>query len=157
MTIDCSAWELRVSSCIACCRPGTSMLAVRASTAVRWMTSSPMECMRASRRSASTRTVRAAPEALGAAALAARRLSGRSGLGTAPERLGAARRGSAAPGSAGSGSDTVSGSATGSATGTGLRQPATSSISTATTSETPETVWVTASSSCSEAIHASTR
>jgi hypothetical protein len=28
MTIDCSDWELRVSSCTACCRPATSRLAV---------------------------------------------------------------------------------------------------------------------------------
>ncbi len=60
MTMACRAWELRVSSCMACWRPGTSIEEVSASTAVRWMTSSPIECMSASRRSASTRTVRVA-------------------------------------------------------------------------------------------------
>ena len=61
MTIACSAWELRVSSCMACCSPGRPERPVSASTAVRWITSSPIECIRASSRSASTRTVRPRP------------------------------------------------------------------------------------------------
>ena len=90
MTIAWSDCELRVSSCTACCSPSISRFAVRASTAVRWITSSPIECMSASRRSASTRTVRVWVVLTVASAGAGARLAGSTACGAGgPSDVGA--------------------------------------------------------------------
>ena len=57
MTIAWRACEVRVRFCIACERPGTSAWVASASTCVRFSTSSAMQCISWSSRSASTRTV----------------------------------------------------------------------------------------------------
>ena len=57
ITSACRAWELRVSPATASVRAGSCASCARLSTAVRSTTSSPIRCISASSRSASTRTV----------------------------------------------------------------------------------------------------